>query len=325
MSEQHSRKRDLAMDVEYEEEQDNDNNEDEENEGEIPYAGLKYIPQTKRQKYFESEEEEEEEDDGGKVKPARRHRENNIYKQENDEDKEEEEEEEENMLMGNEEKDEEETYAQDDDEMEIKHIKPRKAKRRKIPMTIIVLCDAPTGAIGIGDADFPWKQVPPQAKQFVSRKCKERKDKTKRNAVIVGYTVFTEVMIKKEYPNCLTGVLSRSFSLYGRDLNWVVTAPTISELYHQICAFDDIEHIYVLGGARTFREAMKKYCTDMYIMFYRPSNPKNILKDYDHRIVFKDRYEEQNVEERQDLAEDLKLVHYVRKAEQPEEHDEEDL
>ena len=175
--------------------------------------------------------------------------------------------------------------------------------RKKIPVTMIVLYDGLTDAIGTYSDELPWTSVPDEVATYIMSKVREPSDPMKRNGVIIGRNMFQEVMKEKCIPGCLTGVLSTRFSLHGRDTKLMRTAPTFPELYKEFEKERDIENIYVIGGAQTFQDMMPH--TDFFIgIVYNPPEDvirlsdaidhpeKSIRKGFDYVISFRHRFAE---------------------------------
>lgn len=168
----------------------------------------------------------------------------------------------------------------------------RSRTEHKIPVIAVFTMD-PSCAIGLGTG-LPWKLPPPvERDQFVHRMMTTKRDENKKNAIIVGKNMFSRFPkdpsaglnspTRKLMPNILTCVLSKGLSLNSYDENApIITNTTVKELLADIQQKqDEIERIFVLGGAETLASTYK-FWDEAYVMIYTGST----INHYDYSIDF---------------------------------------
>lgn len=193
----------------------------------------------------------------------------------------------------------------------------------KIRVIAIVTIDPDSYAIGNADKLPFLNPLPIEKDQFIQRLIRTTKDPTKTNAILIGYQTFMKFPkdprfgvnspVRLLLPGILTGVLSTKMSLLNYDEDApILTSNDAGDLIKDIRKKkDEIETIYVIGGARTF-EASYKYWDEVYLIAYETRLTKEIIAlDYDYRLnCFNP--EEFNENNRQALAERLVVSHYVK-------------
>ncbi len=201
----------------------------------------------------------------------------------------------------------------------------------KIPVTMIVCYDGATDAIGTFNGELPWNNPPEEMSRFIMNKVRETSSPSKKNGIVLGRNMFTEIAEEKCIPGCVTGILSTRMSLLGKDTSMLITAVAfrsnpadhIVGLYEEFEKLGNIEHIYVLGGAQTFIDMMD-HCDYFIGLMYTPpmsNNPTDLLEDdtksirkpYDYTISFDHRFVEKDTSRRVSLAPFLEARFFNKK------------
>lgn len=127
--------------------------------------------------------------------------------------------------------------------------------------TAIVAASASTRGIG-WKGELPWK-LPSDMKHF-SRVTTEAPENTK-NAVVMGRKTWDSIPPKfRPLPGRTNVVLTSR----PQDLDFpkdVLTVPSLAEAWQQLASIDNLGHIFVIGGAQVYQEA--------------------ILKNYVHKVI----------------------------------------
>lgn len=127
----------------------------------------------------------------------------------------------------------------------------------------VVLAATPSGGIGL-HGKLPWPHISSDIK-FFKQKTSQTNDHNKQNAVIMGkMTYFAIPEQHRPLKHRLNIVLTSSpSSITDSD---VITANSLDNALSICKDRDDIESVFVIGGARSFNDAINdERCTDVYL------------------------------------------------------------
>ena len=121
-------------------------------------------------------------------------------------------------------------------------------------INLVVACQRRDWGIAM-NGGIPWR-APTDMRHF-KRVTSETKDASLRNAVVMGRKTFDT--IGKPLPNRINYVLTRNRGLLDSDSPNLHYVPGLDEALHRSTNNQNVERVFVIGGAEVYRETLRKF------------------------------------------------------------------